>query len=159
LLRGTEDKSPRGEDGRNILRLAPLDVLCEDNRFGSGDTYDLERRRAVSPCCAGADRPVLAITQLHAKSMPVPAIQVTTLSTHVIDYGAHARKKHDTRPSVIRGRSDDCILETGNLQLEHGISRAAFREMESGRGYLQFFGVRYAAEPPESLDGAHAMRI
>lgn len=64
LLRGTQGKSQKGYDGRNILRFAPLDVLREDNRFGSGDANDLERRRSVSQGCASTDRPVLAITQL-----------------------------------------------------------------------------------------------
>jgi hypothetical protein len=50
--------------------------------------------------------------------MRVPTKRTAMLGTHVIDEGAHARKKHDARPPVICGRRDNCILETNNLQLE-----------------------------------------
>lgn len=159
MLRGTQGKSQRGEVGRNLLRLALGDVLREDNRFRRDDAYNLERRRAISPCCTSADGPVLAITQLHANRCPLPRSEQPRLSTHVIDEGAHARKKYDARPPVLLGCSDDHVLEASSLQLERGISWAAPGEMERGRGYLEFFGVYDAAERLEGLDGAHAMSV
>ena len=89
--------------------------------------------------------------------MPVPTKRNTaTSSTHVIDDGAHARKKHDARPTVLLGRSNNRVLEASDLQLERGMSHGA---IEYRRGYLEFFGVCDAAERPERLDCAHTVSV
>ena len=71
--------------------------------------------------------------------MPVPTEQKIAKSTHVIDDGAHTRKKHNARPPVVRGCGDDCVLETSRLQLDHGISPAALIKKEDEREVTSSF--------------------